>query len=475
LSWKNGVGYIIHLWLDPDEKVYGLKRFAKNHGEYWCYVEDDLKPAEIKDHGTVVILLGRDDDHNTIEAPAGTPMRSRWILRYLNTRYFRFPEGVKVGAREGWELPKGDKHNFVRKVEGQGPWLDSNSSAKGVVELSNAGAYWWILEPDVDTDSGHTAPGGHVAALHKNELYEMVIGRAGLARLQGFGVIFGTNRVVIYVEPNAPENGQLYANTARTNLVLNGGTLPWSDWAAEFRELMPDELVQLQEEIGARSGETDHRKAIHERLKQIRELLRFSRFRPTAEGKATIESMNPGVGGTPGTGGGSPHERNQRSGGRAGRAGDIFSLFAQGGDTTADPVDSFSEPDRKWIRVSDGTRNPPLLDDRAARFDPEQNLLLINADFRAFTDMVDRWCLAYSHVPNPRKTVEDVVHEWFEQQLVEAVMSAIALRRTGGWSIQELEQLWSEEALTAAVLPRWHIDVQIKRALGQKFGTLKVA
>jgi hypothetical protein len=55
-------------------------------------------------------------------------------------------------------------------------------------------------------------------------------------------------------------------------------------------------------------------------------------------------------------------------------------------------------------------------------------------------------------------------------------MSAMALRRTSaGWSIQELEKLWSEEALTAAVLPRWHIDVQIKRSLGLKLGSLKAA
>jgi hypothetical protein len=321
---------------------------------------------------------------------------------------------VTVKAREGWELPTSDtKHNFLRVVEGQGHWLDRNSSAKGKVQLNGARAYWWILKTDVDTDSGHTAPGGHMAALHKNELYEMVIGRAGLARLQGFGVIFGSNRVVIYVEPSAAAGQELYANTARTNLVLNGGPLPWSEWAAEFREVMPDELVQLQEEIGSKSGETDHKKAIHERLKQIKDLLRFSRFRPSPEGQANIESGNPGAGGASGSGGGGQHERTPRAGGRAGRAGDIFSLFAQGGDVTANPVDSFTEPNTKWIREGDGTRNPPLLDDRAARFDPEMNLLLINADFRAFTDMVDRWCAAYTHVPSPRKVVEDVVHEWF--------------------------------------------------------------
>jgi hypothetical protein len=68
----------------------------------------------------------------------------------------------------------------------------------------------------------------------------MVTGRSGLARLQGFGVIFGTNRVVIYVKADYPKkNGDLYSNTARTSLVLNGSALPWGDWAAEFRDLMP--------------------------------------------------------------------------------------------------------------------------------------------------------------------------------------------------------------------------------------------
>jgi hypothetical protein len=103
----------------------------------------------------------------------------------------------------------------------------------------------------------------------------------------------------------------------------------------------------------------------------------------------------------------------------------------------------------------------------------QQNELLINADFRVFTDMVDRWTQAYSHISGAKATVKGVVEEWFEQQLIEAVMSAQGLRRTGKWSMTELEKLWSEEALTAAVLPRWHIDQSIKRSLGAKLGSLK--
>jgi hypothetical protein len=32
----------------------------------------------------------------------------------------------------------------------------------------------------------------------------------------------------------------------------------------------------------------------------------------------------------------------------------------------------------------------------------------------------------------------------------------------------ELAELWSESALTAAVLPRYHIEMNIKRTLGQR-------
>jgi hypothetical protein len=474
MSWKDGIGHMIHLWFDPEERVYGLKRWPQNHGEFWTYVSDDLKPHQIKKHGTVVALLGKTDEHNTMEAPPGTPMKSRWILRYLNTRYFNFPPGVTVHAREGWENPRTDKHNFLRVVEGQGAWLEKSCEAKGTINLTNARAYWWILKEDIDKDSGHNAPGGHVAALYQNELYEMVYSRTGIARLQAFGVIFGTNRVVIYVEPRAIDQCLVTANTARTHLLLGGEALDWASWAAEFRAQMPDELVQLQDQIGAQVGATDHKKAISERLKQIRDLLRFSRFRPSKDGAVSVEPST-GLFGDSGKGGGSAQEGDREPGKKGGRSGDIYALFAESGPMNGDPVNSLTEPDVVWVSEEKGSRISPDMDDRAAKFLLPQNKLLINADFRVFTDMIDRWTLAYDHVPGGRATVEQVVKEWFEQQLVEAVLSAQGLKSTGKWSFQELEKLWTEEALTAAVLPRWHIDQSIKRGLGQKLGSLRAA
>ena len=473
LSWKDGVGYMIHLWRDPETDVYGLRQIESPDGsiDWWAKVDDAIKPPQIKDHGTAVILLGPDVDANTMQPPAGTPMPSRWILRYLNTRYFRFPKGVTVKAREGWELPEGDSHNFLRTVTGQKPWLDENSLAKGEVPVANATVRWWILRSDIDQNSGHLVGGGHVAALYQDELYEMMTGRAGVARLQSFGIIFGHNRVILYVEPDA-SSSNLTTNTARTNLSIAGEPLPWADWAGEFREKLPQEIISLMQEVGAGSEATDHRQAIRDRLKQIRELFRLSRYRPAKNGALTLDDDAVTVGGKPRerglerSGGGSP-------GGKGGTAGDIYSLFLAAKGTPGEEFVLDRDPERKWIEIADGTRIPPDLEDRAAKFLPQQNLILINGDFRVFTDMIDRWCERYSHVPGARAVVQQVVREWFEQQIVEAVLGALSLKTSRQWTIEELQRLWSEEALTAVVMPRWHIDVNIRRALGAKLGTLK--
>jgi hypothetical protein len=475
LSWINGVGSMIHLWKNPDTGVYGLRKFERPDGsaEYWAPVVDDIKPPLIKDHGTMVILLGKDDTENTVAAAAGTPMPSRWVLRYLNTRYARFPKGIVVKSREGWDLPKGDSHNFLRTITGQVPWLNQNSCKSGEVSLTNAVARWYILKPNLDQNSGHLIEGGHMAALYQDELYEMATSRMGVGRLQSFGVIFGHNRVVIYVEPTY-EAGQMTPNTARTNLLIDGESLPWADWAAEFREKMPQEIKDLMEEVSAGTETSDHRQSILERLKQIRDLFRFSRYRPASNGKVAIDPETVTIGGKPSE---SENHRGKsdtaKSGGTGGRAGDIYALFLAAKGIPGEEFQNTQQPDTRWISVAEGTRIQPDLEDRAAKFLPQQNLLLINADFRVFLDMIDRWCKKYSHAPGARPVVEQVVREWFEQQLVEAVLGALAIRGSSQWTLQDTEKLWNEEALTAVILPRYHVDNSIKRALGSKLGSIK--
>jgi len=471
LSWKGGKGTMIHLWKDPESDTYGLRRFP--NAEFWLPITDEIKPEPIKGHGTMVVLLGRRPDEDTIKAPLEAQIPSRWILRYLNMRYFRFPQVVTVKARENWTLPRDHKHNMLRKVPGQEAFLSANSTESGKVELNQAKAHWWILKDERDT-SGHHFSSGHAAALFHNELYEMVVGRSGVARLQSFGVIFGYDRVVLYVEPLQDQEGKLTANTARTQLLIEGQPLPWADWAAEFRAKMPDQIHRLMDRVAAGAADAENASSIKERLKQIRELFRFSRYRPSADGKYMVDDDMAN------TGGGSDNGKKRastRSGGRGGssggRAGDIYSLFANTGETPADEVGGISHPIVKWVSVTDGTRTADFLEDRAAKYLPEVNTIQANADFRVFRDMVARWKRFYLHVPSGAHAIEAIVKEWFQQQLEETVLGALGLRKSGNWSEQEISLLWSEEALTSAVLPRYHVDQSIKRALGSKLGTLK--
>ncbi|MDQ1357615.1 MAG: hypothetical protein QOG44_1988, partial [Acidimicrobiaceae bacterium] len=399
-----------------------------------------------------------------------------WVGRYLNTRYFRFPESITVKAREGWENPRADKdRNVLRTLGGQEKYLATHAQSADSVELTGATAHWWILKQELalTQNSGFVASAGHTAALYRDELYEMLTGRAATSRLQQFGVIFGHQRVVIYVEPHSNQEHRVSANTARTQLLLDHEPLPWADWAAEFRNALPSEISTLMEEITAGSSQSDHKQAIRERLKQIRELFRFSRYRPTPSGDKLIAD-----GGSPGgrANDGAGAERETRSSGGAkggGRAGSIYALFLADDGQPGEAVFTDNEPEVRWISVEDSTRTPGELEDRAGKFLAEQNLLQINGDFRTFTDMVDRWCEFYSEVPGARGEITDVCREWFEQALIETVLGVQALKDSREWSVEDIGRSLSEEALTAAVMPRYHIDVAVKRALGAKLGSLK--
>ena len=479
LSWKDGQGWLTHLWRDPDTGQYGVARREREDGTYhdaYLRLSDDVKPALIGEHGTMVVLLGQDDDHNTVEPPEGIEGRQRWIQKYLNTRFFQFPDGIEVKVREAYQAPRDDPHrNMLKPVRGQKPFLDSESQWSGTVPLSGATAHVWILKEDVGRKNygDKWAASGHMAALYQDELYEMVTGRAGVARLQLFGVIFGHNRVVIYVEPD--EDALLSSNTARTQLLLDGEPLPWADWAVEFRESMPDAIKELMAEITGGAVVNDHKQAIKERLKQIRDLLRnLSRYKRASGGPVNVADS---------TVGGAPRNRDEdatsnggsRPGGRGGRAGGIYALFVDETGDAAEEVAADPMPEVMWIteHADPPTRTPDLLEDRAAKYLPDQNLLQINADFRVFKDMVDRWCDFYGEVAGARPVVEEVVHEWFEQALVETVIGAQALKDSPQWTLDDIAKLWSEEGLTAAILQRYHVDVNVRRTLGSKLGSLR--
>ena len=487
-SWKNGVGSMISLFRDELTQQYGLKQWQRADGSWSHFlpIEDEVKPDIIKDHGTMVVLHGRNEIDDTLSAPATSTAPRRWITRYLNTRYFEIPENITISCREGNLLAGGpaDDIGTRRAVLGQGEYLRRYATESASVALDGAMAHWWIIgEHDEDrTDptekyAGHLEARGHTAALYQNELYEMMIRRAGMSRLQQFGITFGYERVVIYVEPKL--DARLTTNTARTALLLGNEPLPWDEWAAEFRLKLPRPLKNFVESRAPDATRADHLKNIRERLKAILDLYKVSRYRPATDGELRIDTDHSTRGGRPArtdatrTPAETPIVREPTTSG--GKEGNIYALFERKGGAPGEKVEPDPFPKVDWVSVSDGSRAAEDMEDRAAKYLSDQNRLLINADFRVFRDMMKHLLENYRQVPGAEPVVEDTVRAWFEQALVEAVIGLQALRNSKHWSSDEIGRALSEEALTACVMQRYHIFTAAKRELGSKIGSAKQA
>jgi hypothetical protein len=483
LSWKNGRGTMIHLWRDPVMCQYGLRQIQRPDGTFGHFadVDDAIKPEPIDQQGTRIVLYGMTDDADTMKAPPDVPSPSQWIAKYLNTRYFRFPESIKVRARQGWEQPRSNSDvNLLRNVTGQEYYLDQHQQAKGTVPLTDAVGHWWILKEEtaLGSNSGWIESSGHIAALFKDELYEMASGRSGHAKLQQFGIIFGHRQVVVYVEPTANGKRRVTTNTARTQLLINGEPLPWADWAAEFRERMPGEISALMDAIASKAAGSDHGKSIRDRLKALMELYKVSRYKPSVNGALTIDNPQQGMGGNSVRTGATTNGRggNGRSS-RSGPVGGVYSAFLKNDGVAGVQVKPDPFPQVKWVSNSDGTRETGDIEDKAARYLQDQHMLLINADFRVFTDMIQHWSERYAKehgdITGLRDIIADSVHDWYEQALVETVIGVQALKGSREWSIKQIEAALSDEALTSVVMQRYHPYNSVKRELGTKIASLK--
>jgi hypothetical protein len=115
------------------------------------------------------------------------------------------------------------------------------------------------------------------------------------------------------------------------------------------------------------------------------------------------------------------------------------------------------------------------MEDRAARYVIETNDLLINTDFRVFSDMIVFFNREYGKDADVSQIVIKAIKNWFQQALEETVIGIKALQKSREWSASDIAKALSEEALTAAVMQRYHVFNSVKRELGAKLGKKQAA
>lgn len=480
-SWVDGHGVIATFWKDP-VVGYGLKQYAVGDlYSHYAPIADDLKTTPIDSCGTSVSLLGNTEDENTYVKP---DLKQKWLIQYLNSRYYELPPHVTIKVRDfsnadpaNWptspDAEMGFRGSQLRTIEGMRHYLEKYTESRGSVQLKNATAHWFLMPDGLNVSGGVWDEKCHVAALFQAELYDVKRLREARAELISFGIIYGQNRVVLYVEPDTASLN-VVANTARSSLLVSDGEtgvpLPWAEWAAEFRSKMPQQIRTMMDQILSRADTGNYADEIKKRIQDVLELLKLARFRRTKTSTVRADGALPG-GATGETD--TPREPRTRTGSRTNTGGSRADLYAAFISETGDPAEQIRSkdniPEVRWISVADNTRSPDQLEDRAAQFVQENNLILANADFRGFQRVMEVLAREYPHAA--AADIKRTVQSWTALQLTEAVMGIRSLQGSPEWSSgDDLTAALSEEALTTTVMSRYATLSQMKRQLASRVG-----
>jgi hypothetical protein len=484
-SWVDGKGVLVQFWRDPKDG-YGLRQIQLGEDyAHYAPISNKLRTPPIDTHGTCVTLSGSSADENTY---AKHGLKQKWLIEYLNSRYFALPENVAIKVRDftranpdEWprspEVAMGAGGSQMRTVRGMRSLLEENSVSRGTVELETARAHWFILPENLNVAGGVWNDKAHLAALFQNELYDVRSTRQTISELRDYGVLYGQQRVVLYLEPRT-DKLEVVANTARSSLLVadegSGKALPWEDWKEEFRSKLPTAIRDMMNDILAKAGTGDYNEEVRRRLKEIRDLFSFARYRRTKNGSSNVTGTLPGGserdfegerGGAPG-----------RSGGTGGGAGELFGSYIEhDGDPAEKAAQRDNYPRTEWVSVNEGTRvADDDLEDRAARYVKADNLIQINADFRAFERMLSVLATEYPHADT--RAVQKTFREWTALQLAEAVYAVLQLQGSPEWDTHTVyDSALSPAALTTAVMSRYTLLTQMRRQLAGQVGKTPAA
>jgi hypothetical protein len=433
-----------------------------SNASVWSVDVTELPPAvQSAGHGTCVTLLGKTaESDTTLQPDSSSKTKEAWIVKYLNSRYFQLPVGVKIRTEVGG--------SSMAEVRGQRSFLDSNSESRGVVDLKfdNFKARWWVLNKNAKQYySGYARMDGHVAAVLSDEMYEMsVAGAQSAYRLRRCGVTFGWERVVIYFFNDDPK--YLRSNTARTGLsTLDKQPYPWDELTTRFLGRIPAELkahVEKNAPIYDASALTER---VDKELRELFKRLNIGRYKADPLGQVDIDDLSAVPGGVSAENGGI-YTGDASSGGTGGVKGSGSSAEGSGSRGTIVPI---VFPSVTWVSESDGTRQPEDFPDRAAHYDTSSNKILINADFRVFKSLEKYWQENSTGADTADQQIRKVIQEEVGFMLIETVAAVLLLKKDkGSWDAQAIRHAHSDEALTAVSLQRTRIDA----AVGKKLRTL---
>ncbi len=308
ISCKDGHASMIWIVLDPDSGDYELVEFESD-GEKACVIEPCLidgidwaavAPGWIKNHGTIVVLLGSEEYPDTV---LGNPQAGEKDIKglsvYLNSRFWDL-SGVEARVVElrsekksHWPQGAGDKDDSRRpnnrRVLGARYFLTDVQATQApagklcdhdtlLLDGDRVAAEWYLWEGERPAIDSYAKKPGYIAVRYKGELFQLTSNKA---HFRCFGIVEGKvqQNLTIILEPQHYQinNGRwgIHPDQSRNRLIFTGNgekgiEIPLSDWGLEFMASMPASiLAAIRKARGDLSGsieDEDYRKRLQDRF-----------------------------------------------------------------------------------------------------------------------------------------------------------------------------------------------------------------
>jgi len=530
LSWSkehpDGLGMVMNLGKEGYElqtleqsiighDVVSLKK--PRRGE-WLYEKwAAMKPGLISNHGTVVVCYGNTGHEDTFFGPAGYTSAKghglKYIVKQLNERFFDMPVRVYASCfffsdRSFWPKKNSEvltadteeeeealrnrirrsdvKHTDkirgyqFKQVYGAKYYLyesqskaeeDKSQTVNGTVTLSDRTEVTWAYKMGNLPDNHAYAPErGYIAALFDGELYEKSY---KLSMFRSFGVHLKSVAERTYLILKPPPSA--FPGSSRSRLALENEdgygseSLPWSQWAEEFYNNLPDFLSdQLANQATMEYDENLER--WKQKVEEIasekcrRYVLHLANHGPHSAGGEEHDSKpteRDGVGPTTGL----RSNPNRKSvGGDQERTEEV-----EKGKAARRVMRRGELPDYSWILLEEmadeGSRFPACYLPRSKRH--PKGLLVMAKDHPMIVAFQNE--LLEQARPSAQNEVVAMTRTYFYLKAGYYIAYTYGLAHHPGWSQGRIKQeLWTESALLFAFIPDPEADRILKRKLQHK-------
>jgi hypothetical protein len=465
-----------------DFPIYVKKRqlIRDEQGEDWVTVADvtdayagrDDRPLD-RDW-TEVVLVGRDETHDTVHELIPGQKAKNWLMRLINTRFWRFAEGVVVRHanlttgqpenRNAYGLEEltcnhSEHHEDIPAIHPRlGPVVIRYCKLRGSYGGDDVEGRRRAKTMEA---YGIGARGDHICLVWKNECYDMHV---SWSRLSGaFGVTFGSANVAVQIL--LPDTAPVKNNTYRDLLMDREGDHQ-AVQVMEFAELVHQHRPQwLKDYVEQEARRNTSHTGVQERLKSL-----LDNLKAPPDRRAEVEPGGDEQGELPHR----PHD-----------SGSVGPHPRPIGPHPHDPTSLLHRPahgrrlpsQRSGIPSVSFATDPAILEEmrgRAAMYRREENAVLLNPDHFKYREDLEK---IYTDA-GPDAERQALAKQLFDEEYCfnagKIVIVAWLFRGKAEWDDRQWEESLGMGALTFRLAEPDALD-EARRRFRQKLNTRKVA